>query len=195
MCHHFINLSWSFSENVFPRILALFKKTPLSNNGRLHWQFLRHFILVISDNCQCHYLHWGFPYHESRGLFYFHMSFCVWASIREVEMHLLTALYNAHQGRENSQQAEKRLPCSGRWRFSDYYLIIRISSLQCQWLPTLVTTEQSGYFEMTHREPGDICICIWTWICICNCIWISTFKAQHKSKSKHKGKNLLTSLQ
>ena len=96
----------------------------------------------------------------------------IWAFIREVEMHLLTAVYNAHQGRENSQQAEKRLPCSGRWRFSDYYLIIRISSLQCQWLPTLVTTEQSGYFEMTHREPGDICICIWTWICICvfNCI-------------------------
>ena len=159
MCHQFINLS--FSENVFHRILALFKKTPLSNNGRLHWQFLRHYILVISDNCQCHCLHWGFLYHESRGLFYFHMSFRLGLHKRGWDAPFeLTVLYNAHQGRENSQQAEKRLPCSGRWRFSDYYLIIRISSLQCQWLPTLVTTEQSGYFEMTHREPGDICICI-----------------------------------
>ena len=118
MCHQFINLS--FSENVFHRILALFKKTPLSNNGRLHWQFLRHSILFISDNCQCHCLHWGFLYHESRGLFYFHMSF-------RLGLHKRGCTFDsfcAHQGRENSQQAEKRLPCGARWRFSDYKLII-----------------------------------------------------------------------
>ena len=43
--------------NVCHRILGLFKKTPLSNNARLHWRFLRHIL-------SCYQSYWLWLYSQ-----------------------------------------------------------------------------------------------------------------------------------
>ena len=105
------------SENVCHRILALFKKTRLSNNGRLHWKFLRHIHLLISDNCRCVLLpvplsvRRGFPFSFEPLLYERSWDPSCWEDF-------LTAHKSVSQGRKNTQQKETCLPCSGRRRFS-----------------------------------------------------------------------------